>query len=83
VHHGEGIVEAIDTGEVTLSHGPIATLKWGAMTMPFKRPATALPANLTVGSRVAFEFEAHGDNEFRLIRLQVLPANTPPKDKSP
>jgi Cu(I)/Ag(I) efflux system membrane fusion protein len=33
-HRGEGIVEAIDLshGKVTLSHGPIASLAWPAMT---------------------------------------------------
>ncbi|MEP6702442.1 MAG: efflux RND transporter periplasmic adaptor subunit, partial [Betaproteobacteria bacterium] len=35
VHHGVGRVEAIGKDEITLSHEPIASLKWGPMTMGF------------------------------------------------
>ena len=56
-HEGEAKVEAIDRDTLTLSHGPIASLGMGAMTMEFKRPpASALPRNLEVGDRITFEF---------------------------
>jgi membrane fusion protein, copper/silver efflux system len=61
-HLGEARVEAIDRDTLTLSHGPIASLGMGAMTMEFKRPPQgALPANLRVGDRVAFEFYLGAD----------------------
>ncbi len=62
LHGGEGKVEAIERETLTLSHGPIPSLKWGPMTMEFKRPATgALPRNLKVGDQVMFEFSMGPD----------------------
>jgi len=55
-HQGEARVEAIGKDAVTLTHGPIPSLKWGAMTMDFKAPASGWPRGLAVGDRVAFEF---------------------------
>lgn len=73
VHHGEGLVEAIDAKELTLSHGPIASLKWGAMTMPFGNPAGGLPPGLKVGDRVRFSFIEH-DGEYRLQSVERVDA---------
>jgi Cu(I)/Ag(I) efflux system membrane fusion protein len=58
LHQGSGKVEAVTKEALTLSHGPIATLKWGAMTMDFKVPASAgqLPPGLKTGDQVGFEF---------------------------
>ena len=41
LHQGNGLVEEIGKDTITLSHGPIPSLKWGAMTMGFKLPAQA------------------------------------------
>ena len=35
IHEGTGTVEALSDTAVTLKHGPIASLQWGSMTMPF------------------------------------------------
>lgn len=43
-HVGEAKVESISKDAMTLSHGPIATMKWGPMTMDFKLPAGACAA---------------------------------------
>ncbi|MNF49028.1 Cation efflux system protein CusF precursor [compost metagenome] len=56
-----GLVKAIDTqkGTVTIAHGPVASLKWPAMTMAFK----ATPEQLThvkAGDQVKFEFQSEG-----------------------
>lgn len=53
-----GTVEAVDAaaGKITIAHGPVAELKWPAMTMNFKAtPAQA--ASVQVGQKVRFEFE--------------------------
>lgn len=55
-YSGEGRLEAIDKDAVTLSHGPIPALKWGAMTMEFGLPAAGLPMGLKPGQPVRFEF---------------------------
>ena len=55
-HRGEAKVERIDKDEVTLSHGPIPSIKWGPMTMGFKLPASGMPVGVKVGDDVRFEF---------------------------
>jgi RND family efflux transporter MFP subunit len=57
-HQAVGTVTSLDakTGEVSISHGAVATLKWPAMTMEFKAANDALLKDLKLGSVVAFEF---------------------------
>ncbi|MYN03236.1 efflux RND transporter periplasmic adaptor subunit [Pseudoduganella sp. DS3] len=69
VHRGDAVVEAVDGDEVTLSHGPIASIKWPAMTMAFKLPPGGLPAGVKVGARVRFEFVQQGEGEFRVTAI--------------
>ena len=74
-HEGQGKVEAIDKTTMTLSHGPIATLNMGAMTMEFKLPPpSAIPRNIEVGDAIAFEFLLGPDGP-QLTRISpVAPA---------
>lgn len=73
-HEGEAKVMAISQDAITLSHGPIAALKWGAMTMDFKQPAPqALPKNLAVGSQVSFEFFMDAEGLPQLTRITPMP----------
>lgn len=55
-HVGEAKVENIGKDAMTLSHGPIASMKWGPMTMDFKLPPGGAPRNVEAGDRVTFEF---------------------------
>lgn len=68
-HRGEGRVEHIDKEEITISHGPIASLQWGAMTMGFKLPATGLPPKIAVGDKVAFEIRPDPDGAFEIATI--------------
>jgi Cu(I)/Ag(I) efflux system membrane fusion protein len=77
IHSAEGRIEAIDKDELTLSHGPIESLKWGAMTMPFKNPRQGLPKDLKVGMRVKFDFIQQGD-DYVLQSVTPLPAGAKP-----
>ena len=72
VHRGEGKVERIDKGEVTLSHKPIASLKWPAMTMGFKAPAQGLPPGLKAGDQVTFETAQMPDGQFGLTTISPV-----------
>lgn len=65
-HHGEGKVEQIGKDEITISHGPIASLQWGAMTMSFKLPAAGLPPNVRLGDQVAFDVRQRQDGSFEI-----------------
>lgn len=79
-HEGEAKIVAMGKEAITLSHGPIASLKWGAMTMDFKRPALPdLPKNLAVGSQVGFEFFMDAEGLPQLTRITSLtPAPSAP-----
>ncbi len=72
VYEGEGRIEAIGADSLTLSHGPIPALKWGAMTMDFARPAAGLPRALAVGDRVQFKFKMPEGDIPRLTVLRPL-----------
>ncbi|UUZ63204.1 efflux RND transporter periplasmic adaptor subunit [Polaromonas sp. P1-6] len=80
-HEGEARIEAIGKDAITLSHGPIPSLKWGAMTMDFKSPPQqALPRSLEAGDRVSFEFYMDADGLPQLTRVSPLasaPGSTP------
>ena len=77
VHSGKGKVTAIGKDDITISHGPIASLKWGAMTMPFKNPRQGILNDLKVGAQVQFDFVQQGD-DYVLQRVVPAPAGTPP-----
>ena len=66
VHRGEGTLEKIDRETVTLSHGPIPSLKWGSMTMDFRKPPEEIPPGVAPGTKVTFEFVQAPDGEFAL-----------------
>jgi len=71
-HQSEAKVESIGRDAVTLSHGPIASLKWGAMTMDFKLPPRGLPRGLGVGDKVSFEFFMDAQGLPQLTAVTVL-----------
>lgn len=72
LHHGQGRVERIGKDEVTISHGPISSLQWGAMTMGFKTPPAGLPRNVGVGDRVAFDIKPRGDGGFEIVAISPV-----------
>ncbi len=77
-HRGEGKVESIGKDEITISHGPIATLQWGPMTMGFKLPATGAPKGIAVGDTVAFEIRPTKEGAFEIASIAPAPSKTPP-----
>nr|WP_311529486.1 efflux RND transporter periplasmic adaptor subunit [uncultured Ralstonia sp.] len=72
-HEGTGRIEAVNSDGLTLSHGPIPSLKWGAMTMDFAAPSTGLPKGLKPGDRVRFRF--HLDKDGAAVLSSVEPAS--------
>lgn len=61
-HSGVGVIRGMDADGLTLTHEPIASLQWGAMTMPFKASPQGLPKGLKEGMRVKFDFVQEGDD---------------------
>ena len=81
-HEGQARVEAVGKDQITLSHGPIPSLAWGAMTMDFRQPPPEdLPPGLKAGDRVSFEFYMAADGLPQLTRVApqvVAPGAIPP-----
>lgn len=73
IYSVQGEVNAISGTTITLSHGPIAALKWGAMTMDFLLPPGDLSPEITVGSLVNFTFTL---NEAGAQIRQIQPVKT-------
>lgn len=65
-----GTVEAVDPQAqvITIAHGPVESLDWPSMTMPFEAPGIEL-GELRRGDRVEFDFTAQGTS-FTITRLE-------------
>ena len=73
-HHAEGTVDEVDAkaGTVSLSHGPIDSLKWPAMTMEFKVANDALLKDLKPGAMVTAEFVERQPGEWVITGVKPM-----------
>ena len=69
LHEGTGRIEALAKEEVTLSHGPIPSMRWGTMTMAFKLARPELSSGLTIKDNVRFRFREAG-NEYVIEQIE-------------
>ena len=76
-HRGEGSIAAVDPARstVTLAHGPIASLKWPAMTMDFRVKDPALLRTLKPGQKIAFDVIEESAGEYVIVRVQPAGAS--------
>ena len=79
-HSAEGSIEAIDLkgGLMTVSHGPVASLKWPAMSMEFSVANSGLLQGYKAGDVIGFEFVERQPGEWvvtSIRRLQAAPAS--------
>ncbi|MBI2749101.1 MAG: efflux RND transporter periplasmic adaptor subunit [Burkholderiales bacterium] len=76
-HKAEGSVDSLDlkAGIVSLSHGPVPTLKWPAMTMEFKAANAALLSGLKTGQAVSFEFVERQPGEYVVTSIAAVPGS--------
>ena len=72
VHVAEGKVESVQADGITISHGPVATLKWPAMTMGFGRPDAKAFVDVKPGDTVRFEFRQGGPMGYELVSVQRI-----------
>jgi Cu/Ag efflux protein CusF len=61
-HTAEGTLNSVDraAGTVNISHGPVASASWPAMTMSFKLADPSVATNLEAGQKVGFHFTIEG-----------------------
>ena len=71
-HQASGTVDSVDLkdGSVSMSHGPIASLQWPAMTMEFKAANPALLQALKPGAKVDFEFVERAPGEWVITSIK-------------
>ncbi len=71
-HQAQGTVDSVDLkdGSVNISHGPVASLKWPAMTMEFKAANASLLKDLKPGVKVAFEFVERAPGEWVITSIK-------------
>lgn len=61
VHSGNGDITELSSDSVTISHGPVESVGWPAMTMTFLAPSPDMVKGLNVGDPVNFQFQQAGD----------------------
>ncbi|PZO14357.1 MAG: efflux RND transporter periplasmic adaptor subunit [Burkholderiales bacterium] len=67
----DAVIDALSGDTVTLTHPPIAALKWPQMQMDFKLPPRAQqPRDLEAGDRLQIEFEMQDGDVPRITSLQ-------------
>lgn len=61
-HHAAGKVKSVDAakGTVTIEHGPVASMKWPAMTMTFKAKDKKMLEAVKPGQKIEIDFEQQG-----------------------
>jgi membrane fusion protein, copper/silver efflux system len=68
----QGKVESVEPDGITISHGPIAELKWPAMTMGFGKPDAKSFADVKPGDTVHFEFHQGGPLGYELLAVHRM-----------
>ena len=78
-HQATGTLEAIDLrgGIVTVTHGPVASLKWPAMTMDFVLANPSLVDKIKPGSAIAIEFVERKPGEWVITKMDATAAAKP------
>ncbi|SPD66971.1 Membrane fusion protein, Cu(I)/Ag(I) efflux system (plasmid) [Cupriavidus taiwanensis] len=69
-HEGTGRVEAVSAQSMTISHEPIPSASWGAMTMDFAAPASGMPQGFKPGDRIRFRFQLDRDGAATLSSVE-------------
>jgi Cu(I)/Ag(I) efflux system membrane fusion protein len=72
-HQAVGTLDAIDakSGTVMVTHEPVASLKWPAMTMEFVPANPSLVAGVKPGTAIGFEFVERKPGEWVITRLEA------------
>ena len=70
LHEGSGTIENLGSDEVTLSHGPIPSLRWSPMTMAFKLAQPGMVAGLKEKDAVRFRFKEMGGGDYVIEHIE-------------
>ena len=72
-HQATGTLDAIDakSGSVTVTHGPVPSLKWPGMTMDFMLANPSLADKVKAGSAISIEFVERKPGEWVITKLDT------------
>jgi RND family efflux transporter MFP subunit len=72
VHSASGTLDDADpkTGGLLISHGPVPSLSWPAMTMEFKAANDAVAKAARPGEPIRFEFVERGKGEWVVTKME-------------
>lgn len=65
----DGRVESVEADSITISHGPVPSLKWPEMTMGFRKPNAKAFPDVKPGDTVQFEFREGGPAGYELLAV--------------
>jgi Cu/Ag efflux protein CusF len=73
-HKGEGTVHKVDAaaGRLNISHGPIPSLNWPAMTMDFQVRDKAVLRDVKPGQKVEITIVQEGASKFVVTQVKPL-----------
>jgi Cu/Ag efflux protein CusF len=71
-HMAQGTVNSIDqaAGTVNISHGPVASANWPAMSMTFKLANPSAASGIEAGQRVDFRFTIAGGMDATVTEIK-------------
>jgi Cu/Ag efflux protein CusF len=71
-HTAQGTVNSIDqaAGTVNISHGPVASANWPAMSMTFKLANPSSASGIEAGQRVDFKFTIAGGMDATVTEIK-------------
>ena len=69
LYEAQGTIRELKGSAISIAHGPIPALKWGAMTMQFQLEHSTGAAEFKIGDSVQFTFQHKGD-DFVIEKLQ-------------
>lgn len=74
-HKGEGTVHKVDAaaGKFNMTHGPITSLNWPAMTMDFKVKDKAILKDIKPGQKVEITIVQESRGDFYVTQIKPLP----------
>lgn len=73
MHSAKGTIQRIDqtAGTVKIAHGPVASMKWPAMTMDFKVENAAALGMLKEGEQVDFSFTEQAPGQYTISEISA------------
>lgn len=78
IHQAQGKVESVTPDDITISHGPVATLNWPPMTMGFAKASPSAFPDIQPGEQIRFEFREGGPTGYELLSVQRMERGTKP-----